>query len=63
MPNMLQILYKQLLNGVFFNTHKKKIFIRFQCDAIIHLEVVFIGSTPAEPTDAEFIVNYLHLFK
>lgn len=61
---MVPILYKQLLNGVVWNIDKKKKYLSVFCVMqLFSLGIVFIRSTPAEPTDAEFIVNYLHSFK
>lgn len=33
------------------------------CDPVIRLGIVLMGSTPGEPTGAEFIGNYLHSFR
>lgn len=62
MPNVVPMLYKQLFNDVVWNKDKKKN-VHGQCNAIIRLRILFIGSSPAEPTGAGFIPHFFPSFK
>jgi hypothetical protein len=42
-------------------TRKKN--VHGQCNAIIRLRILFIGSSPAEPTGAGFIPHFFPSFK
>lgn len=51
--------YSMMLFGI--KTRKKN--VHGQCNAIIRLRILFIGSSPAEPTGAGFIPHFFPSFK